>query len=158
MQKITPFLWFDSNAEEAANYYLAVFKNAKINKILRWGDAGPGPKGSVLTIDMEIAGQQFTALNGGPHCVQSPAFSFVVHCENQDEVDYYWEKLGESGKEMACGWLTDKFGVSWQITPSRLLEMQEGDSKKWDRAMRAMMEMVKLDIAKLEAAYEGKSQ
>lgn len=158
MQKITPFLWFDSNAEEAANYYLAVFKNAKINKILRWGDAGPGPKGSVLTIDMEIAGQQFTAINGGPHYVQSPAFSFVVHCENQDEVDYYWEKLGESGKEMACGWLTDKFGVSWQITPSRLLEMQEGDSEKWDRAMRAMMEMVKLDIAKLEAAYEGKSQ
>jgi predicted 3-demethylubiquinone-9 3-methyltransferase (glyoxalase superfamily) len=156
MQKITPFLWFDQNAEEATNYYLSVFKDAKINKILRWGDVGPGPKGSVLTIDMEIAGQSFTAMNGGTHQKLSPAFSFVVHCESQEEVDYYWDKLGDGGQELACGWLTDKFGVSWQITPTRLLEMQEGESEKWERAMKAMMEMVKLDIAKLEAAYEGK--
>lgn len=157
MQRVTPFLWFDHNAEEAANYYLSVFKDAKINNVLRWGDTGSGPKGSVLTIDMEIAGQEFTVMNGGPHQKLSPAFSFVVHCESQVEVDYYWDKLGADGQELACGWLTDKFGVSWQITPTRLLEMQEGDPAKWDRAMKAMMEMVKLDIAKLEAAYEGKS-
>jgi predicted 3-demethylubiquinone-9 3-methyltransferase (glyoxalase superfamily) len=155
MQKITPFLWFDHDAEEAANFYLAVFKDAKINKILRWGNTGPGPKGSVLTIDMEIAGQAFTAMNGGSHQKLSPAFSFVVHCESQEEVDYYWDKLGAGGEALACGWLTDKFGVSWQIVPTRLLKMQEGEPEKWDRAMKAMMEMVKLDIAKLEAAYEG---
>ena len=156
MQRITPFLWFDHNAEEAANFYLSVFKNAKITKILRCGDAGPGPKGSVLTIDMEIAGQEFTALNGGPHYEQTTAFSFVVHCDTQEEVDYYWDKLGEGGKEMACGWLTDKFGVSWQITPVRMLEMLFGEPEKSARAMKAMMEMVKLDIDKLQAAYDGK--
>jgi predicted 3-demethylubiquinone-9 3-methyltransferase (glyoxalase superfamily) len=155
MQKITPFLWFDNNAEEAADFYISVFKNAKITKTLRCGDAGPGPKGSVLTIGMEIEGQEFTALNGGSHYQLNPAFSFVVHCESQDEVDYYWERLLAGGKAMQCGWLTDKFGVSWQITPTRLLEMLEGEPEKSARAMRAMMEMVKLDIDKLQAEYYG---
>lgn len=157
MKKITPFLWFDHNAEEAANYYLTVFKDdAKIIRTRRWGEGEAGPQGTVLTIDMEIAGQEFTALNGGPNYEQTPAFSFVVHCESQDEVDYYWDKLGAGGKEMACGWLTDKFGVTWQITPVRMLEMLFSEPEKSARAMKAMMEMVKFDIAKLEAAYEGK--
>jgi predicted 3-demethylubiquinone-9 3-methyltransferase (glyoxalase superfamily) len=156
MPKITPFLWFDNNAEEAANFYTSVFKNAKITKTLRCGDAGPGPKGSVLTIGMEIEGQPFTAINGGPHYQLTPAFSFVVHCESQEEVDCYWDKLGAGGQEMACGWLTDKFGVSWQITPTRLLEMLDGEPEKSARAMQAMMQMVKLDINKLQAAYDGR--
>ena len=155
MQRITPFLWFDSNAEEAANFYLSVFKDAKILRTRRWGEGENGATGCVLTIDMQIHGQQFTAMNGGPHQQLSPAFSFVVPCESQEEVDYYWDKLGADGKELACGWLTDKFGVSWQITPVRMLELLFGEPEKSARAMNAMREMIKLDIAKLEAAYEG---
>jgi predicted 3-demethylubiquinone-9 3-methyltransferase (glyoxalase superfamily) len=157
MQKITPFLWFESQAEEAANFYISVFKNSKITKTLRCGDAGPGPKGSVLTIGFELDGQPVTAINGGPHYQLNPAFSFVVHCQSQEEVDYYWEKLtADGGKEVQCGWLTDKFGLSWQVVPDKMLEMLEGpDAEKSARAMQAMMQMVKLDINKLQAAYEG---
>jgi predicted 3-demethylubiquinone-9 3-methyltransferase (glyoxalase superfamily) len=157
MQKITPFLWFESQAEEAAKHYTTIFKNSKITKTLRCGDAGPGPKGSVLTIGFELDGQPVTALNGGPHYQLNPAFSFVVHCQSQEEVDYYWDKLGEGGKPMQCGWLTDKFGLSWQIVPDVMLEMLEGpDAEKSARTMQAMMQMVKLDINKLQAAYDGK--
>jgi predicted 3-demethylubiquinone-9 3-methyltransferase (glyoxalase superfamily) len=157
MQKITPFLWFDNNAEEAVNFYMSVFKNAKITKIKRCGDAGPGPKGSVLTIGFEIEGQYFTALNGGPHYQLTPAFSIVVACESQEEIDYYWEKLTtDGGKEVQCGWLKDKFGLSWQIWPSKILELIDGkEPAKSARAMQAMMQMVKLDIKKLQAAYDG---
>lgn len=158
MQKITPFLWFNTNAEEAVNFYMSVFKNAKITKIKRCGDAGPGLKGSVLTIGFEIEGQYFTALNGGPHYQLTPAFSIVVACESQEEIDYYWEKLTtDGGKEVQCGWLEDKFGVSWQIWPSKILELIDGNEpEKSARAMQAMMQMVKLDIKKLQDAYDGK--
>jgi predicted 3-demethylubiquinone-9 3-methyltransferase (glyoxalase superfamily) len=157
MQKITPFLWFESQAEEAAKHYTTIFKNSKITKTMRCGDAGPGLKGSVLTIGFELDGQPVTALNGGPHYQLNPAFSFVVHCQSQEEVDYYWDKLGEGGKPMQCGWLTDKFGLSWQIVPDVMLEMLEGpDAEKSARTMQAMMQMVKLDINKLQAAYDGK--
>jgi predicted 3-demethylubiquinone-9 3-methyltransferase (glyoxalase superfamily) len=157
MQKVTPFLWFESQAEEAAMYYTTVFKNSKITKTMRCGDAGPGPKGSVLTIGFELDGQSVTAINGGPHYKLNPAFSFVVHCKSQDEVDYYWDKLGDGGKPMQCGWLEDKFGLSWQIVPDVMLEMLGGpDAEKSARAMQAMMQMVKLDINKLQAAYDGK--
>ena len=158
MQKITPFLWFDNNAEAAVNFYMSVFKNAKITKTKRCGDAGPGPKGSVLTIGFEIEGQYFMALNGGPHYKLTPAFSIVVACESQEEIDYYWEKLTtDGGKEVQCGWLEDKFGVSWQIWPSKILELIDGkEPEKSARVMRAMMQMVKLDIQKLQDAYDGK--
>jgi predicted 3-demethylubiquinone-9 3-methyltransferase (glyoxalase superfamily) len=157
MQKITPFLWFENQAEEAAKFYTTIFKNSKITKTMRCGDAGPGPKGSVLTIGFELDGQPVTAINGGPHYQLNPAFSFVVHCQSQEEVDYYWDKLGEEGKPMQCGWLTDKFGLSWQVLPNVMIEMLEGtDAEKSARAMQAMMQMVKLDINKLQAAYEGK--
>jgi predicted 3-demethylubiquinone-9 3-methyltransferase (glyoxalase superfamily) len=157
MQKITPFLWFENQAEEAAKFYTTIFKNSKITKTMRCGDAGPGPKGSVLTIGFELDGQPVTAINGGPHYQLNPAFSFVVHCQSQEEVDYYWDKLGEGGKPMQCGWLSDKFGLSWQIVPDVMIEMLEGaDAEKSARAMQAMMQMVKLDINKLQAAYDGK--
>ncbi len=158
MQKITPFLWFNTNAEEAVNFYLSVFKSAKVTKTIRCGDAGPGPMGSVLTIGFEIEGQYFTALNGGPHYQLTPAFSIVVACESQEEIDYYWEKLtADGGKEVQCGWLEDKFGVSWQIWPSKILELIDGkEPEKSARAMQAMMQMVKLDIQKLQDAYDGK--
>ncbi|MDZ4658569.1 MAG: VOC family protein [Bythopirellula sp.] len=158
MQKISPFLWFNTNAEEAVNFYLSVFKNAKVTKTVRCGDGGPGPKGSVLTIGFEIEGQYFTALNGGSHYQLTPAFSIVVACESQEEIDDYWEKLTtEGGKEVQCGWLEDKFGVSWQIWPSKILELIDGqEPEKSARAMQAMMQMVKLDIKKLQDAYDGK--
>ena len=156
MQKITPFLWFENNAEEAANFYASVFKNAKITDTLRCGDAGPGPKGSVLTIDMEIEGQRFSLLNGGPHEKFNDSISFMVQCESQEEVNYYWEALtADGGNEVQCGWLKDKFGVTWQVTPARLLELINGEPEKSARAMQAMMQMVKLDIEKLQAAYDG---
>ncbi len=157
MQKITPFLWFNANAEEAVNFYASVFKSVKVTKTIRCGDAGPGPKGSVLTIGFEIEGQYFTALNGGPHYQLTPAFSIVVACKSQEEIDYYWEKLTtDGGKEVQCGWLEDKFGVSWQIWPDKILDLIDGqEPEKSARAMQAMMQMVKLDINQLQAAYDG---
>ena len=155
MPKITPFLWFNDNAEEAANFYVSVFKNSKILGIARYGDAGPGPKGSVLTVDFEIEGEMFTALNGGPLFTFSEAISFVVRCKTQQEVDYYWEKLSEGGKESQCAWLKDKYGVSWQIVPEILIELlQDKDPAKSARVMRAMLKMQKIDIAALRQAYE----
>jgi predicted 3-demethylubiquinone-9 3-methyltransferase (glyoxalase superfamily) len=157
MQKITPFLWFDNNAEEAANFYVSVFKNSKILNVSRYGDAGPGPKGSVMVVSFQLEGQQFTALNGGPQFKFSEAFSFVVNCETQKEIDEYWNKLTSGGgKESACGWLKDKFGFSWQIVPTALGKLMSGDPKKANRVMQALLQMKKLDIATLEEAAEGK--
>ena len=157
MQKISPFLWFDGKAEEAAKFYSSIFPNSKIGDILRNGPDGPAPQGSVLTVAFELDGQKFTALNGGPHYKFSPATSFVVNCETQDEVDYYWEKLSAGGKTMQCGWLDDKYGVTWQVVPSVLVKMlQDNDAEKARRVMQTMMQMVKLDIKPLQQAYDGK--
>jgi predicted 3-demethylubiquinone-9 3-methyltransferase (glyoxalase superfamily) len=147
MNKITPFLWFDANAEEAANFYISVFPNSRKLDELRVTEAGPGPEGSLLALDLEIDGQQVTFLNGGPAHQLSEAFSFTVRCETQAEIDGYWSKLGDGGKELGCGWLTDKFGVCWQIVPSKLYEVL-----RHPEAMRAMMKMKKFDIATLEQA------
>lgn len=157
-QKITTFLWFDGNAEEAVNFYVSIFKNSKVLNKLLVGEAGPGPKGSVLTIDFQLDGQEFTALNGGPNFKFNEAISQVVHCDTQEEVDYYWEKLSADGGQIVeCGWLKDKFGLAWQIVPDVLLELlQDSDQEKSQRVMKAMMKMKKLDIATLEkAASEG---
>lgn len=156
MQKITPFLWFDGQAEEAATFYVSVFKNSKITNIMRVGDAGPGPKGSALVVGFEIEGVTFSALNGGPNFKFNEAISFVVHCESQQEVDYYWSKLSEGGKEIQCGWLKDKFGVAWQIVPTAFFKLvADPDPAKVARVMQAMMKMVKFDIATLERAARG---
>ena len=156
-QKITPFLWFDTNAEEAINFYTSIFKDSKIGKVVRWPKGGPGPEGSLLTGDFTLNGQVFTAINGGPQFKFNESISFVVDCGEQDEVDYYWNKLTEGGEESQCGWLKDKFGLSWQITPTILSDMlADKDQKKSQRAMKAMMQMKKLDIQKLEEAFEGK--
>lgn len=155
MPKITPFLWFSDNAEEAANFYVSVFKNSKILGTARYGDAGPGPKGAVLTVDFEIEGGMFTALNGGPLFTFSEAISFVVRCKTQEEIDYYWEKLSEGGEKGQCAWLKDKYGVSWQIVPEILIELlQDKDPVKSGRVMQAMLKMHKIDIATLRQAYE----
>jgi len=158
-QKITPFLWFDTQAEEAAKFYTSIFKKSKIKKVVRNPVGGPsGPKGSVLVVDFQINGQDFTALNGGPGHPLTDAVSFVVNCKTQKEVDYYWGKLTKGGKEVACGWLKDKYGLSWQITPIFLLEMlKKGkEPKKVGRMFEAMMKMVKLDLKALKKAYAGK--
>jgi predicted 3-demethylubiquinone-9 3-methyltransferase (glyoxalase superfamily) len=156
MQKITPFLWFDDQAEEAMNFYVGVFKNSKVGNVTRYGDAGPGPKGSVMTASFELEGQQFTALNGGPRFKFTEAVSFVVSCETQDEVDELWERLSEGGQTQQCGWLKDKFGLSWQIVPIALMElMSDPDPNRSRRVMEAMLQMTKIDIAKLRQAYEG---
>src|SRR3989442_2679454 len=157
-QKITPFLWFDNNAEEAAQFYTSIFKNSKILDISRYGDAGPGPKGSVMVVKFQIAGQEVTALNGGPLFKFSEAFSFVVNCENQKEIDYFWNKLtADGGRESECGWLKDKFGFSWQIVPTALGKLMDPkDPKKANRVMQALLQMKKLDIATLEEAAEGR--
>ena len=155
MQKITPCLWFDNNAEEAVNHYLSIFKNSKINKILRCGDAGPGPKGSILTIAFQLEGQDFIALNGGPIFKFNEAISLSVDCKSQIEVDDLWEKLSNGGQKSQCGWLKDKFGLSWQVVPSALVEMlQDPDAEKAKRVMAAMMQMGKIDIAILKQAYD----
>jgi predicted 3-demethylubiquinone-9 3-methyltransferase (glyoxalase superfamily) len=154
MQKITPFLWFDHEAEEAMHFYASIFKNSKINKVVRYGDAGPGPKGTVMTADFEIEGQTFTALNGGPLFKFNESVSFVVNCETQAEVNELWEKLSAGGKTSQCGWLKDKFGLSWQIVPTVLPELlSDPDPAKSQRVMRAMLQMTKIDIAKLKEAY-----
>ena len=156
-QKITPFLWFDTQAEEAAEFYTSLFKNSKILQVSRYGDAGPGPKGSVMVVSFQLAGQEFTALNGGPRFKFSEAFSFVVKCENQKEIDEYWRKLtAGGGQESMCGWLKDRFGFSWQIVPAEMGKlMSQKDPQKAGRVMQAMLQMKKLDIAKLEAAANG---
>jgi len=155
-KKITPFLWFDNNAEEAINFYTSVFKNSKVGSFTRWPEGGPGPAGQVLTASFTLDGQEFTALNGGPQFKFNESISFVVDCETQEEVDYYWNKLTEGGEESQCGWLKDKFGLSWQIVPRILIQLlQDKDKVKAGKVMAAMMPMKKIEIAKLKAAYES---
>jgi len=156
LPRITPFLWFDDKAEEAANFYVSVFKNSKIGSVARYGDAGPGPKGSVMTVSFELEGQPFIALNGGPLYTFSPAISFFVDCKTQQEVDELWDKLTAGGGEVECGWLRDKYGLSWQIIPTALLElMQDKDPVKSQRVFKAMLQMTKIDIEGLQRAYRG---
>lgn len=157
MEKIFPCLWYDENAEEAVKFYLSVFKGSKILKVTRWTEAGGERKGKVLTISFKLNGFELLALNGGPQYKFTPAISLSVPCKDQKEVDYYWERLAKGGKEVACGWLEDKFGMSWQVFPAILPKLIAGkDVKKADRVMRAMMEMVKIDVKKIEAAAKGK--
>ena len=157
MQKITTFLWFDNNAEEAANYYTSIFKNSKILEVSRYGDAGPGPKGSVMIVKFQLAGQEFVALNGGPQFKFTEAISLMVNCESQQEIDELWRKLSAGGEESQCGWLKDKFGLSWQIVPTELGKLMSAkDPAKANRVMQALLQMKKLDIAKLQQAAEGK--
>jgi predicted 3-demethylubiquinone-9 3-methyltransferase (glyoxalase superfamily) len=153
VQKIVPNLWFDTEAEEAANFYISVFTNSKITNVSHYGDAGPGPAGTVLTVDFELEGQRFTALNGGPEFKFNEAISLLVNCETQDEVDELWERLSEGGQTQQCGWLKDKYGVSWQIVPTILGElMQDEDSERANRVMKALLEMDKIDIDGLKKA------
>jgi predicted 3-demethylubiquinone-9 3-methyltransferase (glyoxalase superfamily) len=155
-QKITPFLWFDNNAEEAANFYTSIFKDSSINSKSYYTEAGPGPKDTVMVVSFNLNGQNFTALNGGPLFKFTEAISFVVNCDSQEEVDHYWYKLLEGGEESQCGWLKDKFGLSWQIVPVRLMELlQDKDPGKRNRVMQAMMKMIKLDVPTLEKAARG---
>ena len=159
MQKITPFLWFNDNAEAAAKFYTSIFKNSRIRKIARYGEAGPGPKGSVMTVKFQLAGQEFVALNGGPLFKFTEAISLVVNCQTQTEVDYFWKKLSAGGKAVQCGWLKDKYGLSWQIVPAILGELVGGkDAGKSQRVMQAMLQMVKLDIKALKRAYHGENK
>ena len=161
MQKITPFLWFDNQAEEAAKFYTSIFKNSRIGKIARYDKAGEKvagrPAGSVMTVEFQLEGQEFVALNGGPHFKFTEAISLVVNCKTQAEVDKFWKKLSAGGKEVQCGWLRDKFGLSWQIVPTVLVELlTDKDAAKSQRVMQAMLKMVKLDINKLKQAAKGK--
>lgn len=160
MQKITPFLWFDNQAEEAVNFYVSIFKNSKVGGMTRYDEevakTSGKPEGSVMTIDFQLEGQEFIALNGGPQFKFSEAISFSVDCKTQEEVDELWDKLSEGGEEGPCGWLKDKFGLSWQIVPTVLIEMlKDGDAEKAKRVTRAMLQMKKLDIETLKRAYEG---
>jgi predicted 3-demethylubiquinone-9 3-methyltransferase (glyoxalase superfamily) len=156
MQKITPFLWFDGKAEEAMNCYVSIFKNSKVGRVTRYGDGGPGPKGSVMSASFQLEGQEFLALNGGPQFNFTPAISFFVNCETQQEVDELWHKLSEGGTKERCGWLKDKYGLSWQIIPSALSKLLgDPDPVKAKRVMMAMLQMDKIDIAGLQRAYNG---
>ena len=156
MQKVTPFLWFDNQAEAAMNFYVSIFKNSKVGKVSRYGDAGPGLKGTVMSATFQLEGQEFIALNGGPVFHFTEAISFFVDCKTQEEVDELWEKLSAGGQPSKCGWLKDKFGLSWQIIPSALMEMlQDKDPQKSKRVMQAMLQMSKIEIAGLKRAYEG---
>ena len=156
IQKITPFFWFDGQAEEAANYYVSIFKNSSVTKVTNYLGGSPGDEGTVMTVAFTLEGQEFTALNGGPDFQFSQAISFVINCNSQEEVDYYWTKLSEGGEIQACGWLKDKYGVAWQITPVKLIEMiNDPDRQKAQRAFSAMLQMEKLDIAQLERAYNN---
>ncbi len=155
MQKITPFLWFDGNAEEAVNFYVSIFPQSRIVSMSRYGEAGPGPKGQVMSATFELVGQRFMALNGGPHFKFTEAISFFVNCETQAELDALWTKLLQGGKAQQCGWLKDPFGLSWQIVPSMLGPMlQDKDPARSKRVVQAMLKMVKLDIQALKRAYE----
>jgi predicted 3-demethylubiquinone-9 3-methyltransferase (glyoxalase superfamily) len=156
MQKITTFLWFDKNAEEAADFYCSIFKNSRVLNTSRYGDAMPGPKGTVLTVEFELDGQKFTALNGGPQFKFTEAISLVVNCETQEEIDYFWEKLSAGGAESQCGWLKDKYGLSWQIVPANIGEWISGDPERSNRVMQEVMKMKKLEIEPLKRAYEGR--
>ena len=156
MQSIHPFLWFDDNAEEAVEFYASIFKNSKITSVNRYPENAPGPAGKVMTMSFELGGQKFTALNGGPVYKFTPAISFVVSCENQEEIDEYWTRLTEGGEEVQCGWLVDKYGVSWQIVPDDIGKFfSSSDPATSQRVMEAMLPMKKLDIAALHRAYEG---
>jgi len=155
MPKITPFLWFDGKAEEAMNFYISVFKNSKIVRVTRCGEAGPGPKGTVMSATFQLDGQDFFALNGGPQFTFTPAISFFVNCETQQEVDELWEKLSEGGEKGRCGWLKDKYGLSWQIIPFVLgMMLQDKDAEKAKRVMQAMLQMDKIDIERLKQAHD----
>ncbi len=161
MQKITPFLWFNNNAEEAVNFYVSIFENSKVGKIARYSGAGAQaagrPEGSVMTAEFQLEGQNFVAINAGPHFKFTEAISFVVNCETQEEVDYFWEKLtADGGQESQCAWLKDKYGLSWQIVPTVLIDMlQDKDAQKSQSVMKVMLQMKKIDIATLKQAYEG---
>jgi predicted 3-demethylubiquinone-9 3-methyltransferase (glyoxalase superfamily) len=156
MQKITPFLWFDGKAEEAANFYISIFKGSKILNIARYGEAGPGPKGTVMTATFQLEGQDFIALNGGPQYTFSPAISFFVNCETQAEVDELWNKLSAGGSQLQCAWLKDKFGVFWQIVPRALMELlQDQDPVRRQRVFQAMLQMTKINIEGLKRAHRG---
>jgi len=156
LQKIVPFLWFDTEAEEAASFYTSLFKNSRVTNVQRYGEAGPRPAGMVMVVSFQLEGQDFTALNGGPEFKFNEAVSLLVNCETQDEVDEFWEKLSAGGEKGPCGWLKDKFGLSWQIVPTVLDEMlQDEDADKATRVMKAMLQMTKIDIAELEKAYKG---
>ena len=157
MQKITPFLWFDGQAEEAMNFYTSIFRNSKVGTVSRYGDAGPGPKGQVMTASFQLEGQDFLALNGGPQYAFTPAISLYVDCHDQEEVDTLWEKLSAGGEPGRCGWLKDRFGVSWQIIPSALPRlMGDKDRAAAARVMQAMLTMSRIDVNALQAAYEGR--
>ena len=157
MQKITPFLWFDDKAEEAMNFYVSIFINSKVVSVARYGEAGPGPKGTVMTATFQLEGQEFVALNGGPQFKFTEAISFVVNCETQEEVDEFWEKLSQGGEKSRCGWLKDKYGLSWQVVPTILGKlMQDKDPEKSKRVMKAMLQMDKIDIERLKQAYDGR--
>ncbi|MEO5721387.1 MAG: VOC family protein [Chthoniobacterales bacterium] len=158
MQKITPFLWFDGQAEEAAKFYVSVFKSAQIKSTTHYGEHGPGAKGSVMTVHFELNDQEFIALNGGPNFKFTEAISFLIHCETQDEIDSYWEKLtADGGEEIQCGWLKDKYGLAWQIVPAKFRDWTaSNDAAGMERMMNALIQMRKLDAAKLQAAFEGK--
>ena len=156
MQKITTFLWFNDQAEEAAKFYTSIFKNSKIGSITRNGEAGPGPEGTAMMVTFQLEGQEFMALNGGPHFTFTPAISLFVNCESQAEVDQLWEKLCAGGQEEQCGWLKDKYGLSWQIIPSGLVDyLYSKNAQKSRRAMEAMLQMQKIDLEKIRQAYEG---
>ena len=156
-QKIIPSLWFDTEAEEAADFYISVFKNGRVLFVSHYPESAPREAGMVMTVEFELDGQRFVGINGGPQFKFSEAISFQISCETQDEIDYYWERLSDGGEEGPCGWLKDRFGLSWQVTPTKLLEMVTSkDTAKAGRAMGAMMQMKKIDIAKIEAAYEGR--
>jgi predicted 3-demethylubiquinone-9 3-methyltransferase (glyoxalase superfamily) len=158
MRKITPFLWFDTEAEEAANFYVSIFKNSKLGKVSRYGDAGPGRAGSAMTVEFELDGQPFIALNAGPQFKFNEAVSFSIDCKTQEEVDTFWEKLTEDGEEGQCGWLKDKYGLSWQVNPTILGQMlSDPDREKANRVMKAMLKMKKIDIPTLKRAHAGSS-
>jgi predicted 3-demethylubiquinone-9 3-methyltransferase (glyoxalase superfamily) len=153
-KKITPFLWFDNQAEEAAEFYVSVFENSEILSVSRYGEVGPGTPGTAMTVHFRLDGQEFEALNGGPHYTFTEAISFVIDCETQEEVDYYWSKLSEGGRPDQCGWLKDRFGLSWQVVPRALIELlQDPDPERANRVMQAMLQMTKIDIAALEEAH-----
>jgi len=156
MRRISPFLWFDTQAEDAAKHYVAIFKNSRIVHVSRYGEAGPGPKGGVMTVAFELEGQPFIALNGGPHFTFNESISFSIECETQEEVDYFWSRLTDGGTESMCGWLKDKFGLSWQVNPKILGQMlSDQDPARSKRTMEAMLKMKKIDIPALQKAYAG---
>jgi predicted 3-demethylubiquinone-9 3-methyltransferase (glyoxalase superfamily) len=155
-QKITPFLWFDSQAEEAARFYVSLFKNSRLKRVARYPEGSPGKPGAVMTVEFELDGITFIALNGGPHFQLTEAFSLAVACETQAEIDELWEKLSAGGEKSQCGWVKDRFGLSWQVVPSTMGTLMAGDPEKSQRAMQAMLQMTKLDIQALQDAYDGK--